>query len=65
MQRSLAERPSCPLWVNNGHRCQVKESVLPPKADIDQPGCDVRFVPKADIRGLFDQLVGAGKKRRR
>jgi hypothetical protein len=24
-------------------------SALPPKADIDQHGCDVRFVPKADI----------------
>jgi hypothetical protein len=25
-------------------------SALPPKADIDQHGRDVRFVPKADIR---------------
>src|SRR6516225_3199858 len=25
-------------------------SALPPKADMDQSGCDVRFVPKADIR---------------
>jgi len=25
-------------------------SALPPKADMDQQGCDVRFVPKADIR---------------
>jgi len=24
-------------------------SALPPKADMDQCGCDVRFVPKADI----------------
>ena len=24
-------------------------SALPPKADIDEQGCDVRFVPKADI----------------
>ena len=24
-------------------------SALPPKADIDQHACDVRFVPKADI----------------
>src|SRR6516162_11188430 len=23
-------------------------SALPPKADMDQSGCDVRFVPKAD-----------------
>jgi hypothetical protein len=26
-------------------------SALPPKADMDQRGSDVRFVPKADIRG--------------
>ena len=25
-------------------------SALPPKADMDQSGCDVRFVPEADIR---------------
>ena len=25
-------------------------SALPPKADMDHDGCDVRFVPKADIR---------------
>jgi hypothetical protein len=24
------------------------KSALPPKADMDQQGCDVRFVPKAD-----------------
>ena len=24
-------------------------SALPPKADIDQDGCNVRFVPEADI----------------
>jgi hypothetical protein len=24
-------------------------SALPPKADIDQRECDVRFVPKADL----------------
>jgi hypothetical protein len=39
-------------------------SALPPKADIDQYGRDVRFVPKADILtatadALFDHLVGA------
>ena len=32
-------------------------SALPPKADIDRHGCDVRFVPKADI-------LRCGKKRR-
>jgi len=37
-------------------------SALPPKADLDQHGRDVRFVPKADICGaaicsVFDQLA--------
>src|SRR5215471_1141362 len=32
-------------------------SALPPKADIDQHRCDVRFVPKADI-------LHCGKERR-
>ena len=32
-------------------------SALPPKADMDQHGRDVRFVPKADIPVLFDHLV--------
>src|SRR6516164_8636018 len=27
-------------------------SALPPKADIDRHGCDVRFVPKADMHAL-------------
>jgi hypothetical protein len=27
-------------------------SALPPKADMDQSGCDVRFVPKADVASL-------------
>ena len=32
-------------------------SALPPKADMDQSGCDVHFVPKADTKS-FDDLVG-------
>src|SRR5262249_8740202 len=36
-------------------------SALPPKADMDQSGCDVRFVPKADIHDLVGHLVGAFK----
>jgi hypothetical protein len=31
-------------------------SALPPKADIAGLQFDVRFVPKADIRPLFDRL---------
>ena len=29
-------------------------SALPPKADMDQQGCDVRFVPEADMRCVGD-----------
>ena len=36
-------------------------SALPPKADIDERDCHVRFVPKADIARLVDHLVGASK----
>jgi hypothetical protein len=37
-------------------------SALPPKADIGGDGCDVRFVPKADIGSLFDHLVGGHRQ---
>ena len=42
-------------------------SALPPKADMDHHGRDVRFVPKADIPApqpvvLFDHLVGGDEK---
>src|SRR5262249_1630855 len=39
-------------------------SALPPKADMVQRNQDVRFVPKADIGGSFDHLVGDGKDAR-
>jgi hypothetical protein len=32
-------------------------SALPPKADRDRHGCDVRFVPKADIERLICRLT--------
>jgi hypothetical protein len=32
-------------------------SALPPKADMDQLGRDVRFVPKADIRRCGKSVV--------
>jgi len=43
-------------------------SALPPKADMDRCGRDVRFVPKADSCSatkipLFDYLVGAHEQR--
>ena len=31
-------------------------SALPPKADMDQQGRDVRYVPKADIGSLYKRL---------
>jgi hypothetical protein len=35
-------------------------SAIPPKADIDEVGRDVRFVPKADIHRLIrSQIVSA------
>jgi hypothetical protein len=36
-------------------------SALPPKADMCGATRDVRFVPKADINGLFDDLIDAGE----
>src|SRR5262249_36721098 len=43
-------------------------SALPPKADMDQQGRDVRFVPKADIRlgfGYSAQMILSGTKNSR
>jgi hypothetical protein len=37
------------LWTEHPNGSN-KLSALPPKADIRQRSCDVRFVPKADIR---------------
>ena len=41
----------------NKHRHYLRAhgpmSALPPKADMDQHGCDVRFVPKADISSVW------------
>ena len=44
---------------------QCKKSCLlyPPKADIRSANRNVRFGPKADIRSLFDHLVGVGEQR--
>ena len=40
-------------------------SALPPKADIGDAMRNVRFVPKADITGLFDYFVGKLLQKRR
>jgi hypothetical protein len=50
-------------------QCCQRMSALPPKADMVEHGCDVRFVPLSDICAaakmtLFDHLVGTGKERR-
>ena len=46
-----------------GHKRTFSEvcaiSALPPKADINRTARNVRYVPKADIAGLFDHLVSA------
>ena len=46
----LTDRSRCLLWVNNGHRGQLKECPLYPQKQTFQDGHDVRFVPKADIQ---------------
>ena len=38
-------------------------SALPPKADIVQDGRDVRFVPKADMKGLYSMTSSAMENR--
>jgi len=55
-------RRECPLWGQKQTLAQVRVmSALPPKADMVQHDCDVRFVPKADIANLIEHLVGAGE----
>ena len=39
-------------------RAKQRCPLYPPKADIDEHGRDVRFVPKADIASLIDHLGG-------
>src|SRR5450631_858291 len=38
-------------------------SALSPKADSSPTSLVVRFVPNAEVAGLFDNLVGAGEQR--
>src|SRR5215472_14300571 len=46
-----ANNPQDPMSAlgQRGTSEPVQSSALPPKADMDQPGRDVCFVPKADI----------------
>src|SRR6516164_3879295 len=38
-------------------RCVRVKSALPPKADIDERECSVRFVPKADIELVVKRAI--------
>jgi hypothetical protein len=39
-------------------------SALPPKADMDHQGCDVRFVPEAEVADVPRALRSARKVQR-
>ena len=56
--KNLRERMSA-LGHKRTLRLASPMSALPPKADIGTQSWNVRFVPKAEIRILFDQLIGA------
>jgi|SRR5262245_59535921 len=60
-QRSAV--PAKGLMSALGHKRTSKQvramSALPPKADMDQNGRDVRFVPKADIGSSIDSSARA------
>jgi hypothetical protein len=45
-------------WVS----LDLRMSALPPKADMCDAARDVRFGPIADMRPLFDHLVGGKQK---
>jgi hypothetical protein len=57
-------------WSSCTGRVMQPMSALPPKADIPQRNCDVRFVPKADsctaaILSLSINPVGMAEQRKR
>jgi hypothetical protein len=45
--------------VKSGHDAASSMSALPPKADIAERQLDVRFVPKADIRGFSYSMISS------
>jgi hypothetical protein len=58
----MGDRPPAPTVLTCGYdaaRVQNAMSALPPKADIAGRRLDVRFVPKADIRLLINDVVCA------
>src|SRR5215469_6572371 len=52
-----------PLHVSRVRRSRFTMSALPPKADIGTHSRDVRFVPKADMKGLYSMTSSAMQNR--
>src|SRR5262249_41050975 len=50
LHSSNPEPPMSAMGQKRTSRNVQPTSALPPKADMDQHRCDVRFVPKADIQ---------------
>ena len=51
LRRNIPQDGMSALGQKRTFRNVAPMSALPPKADMDQSGCDVRFVPIADIGG--------------
>ena len=51
------------LGQNQTYAVHQAMSALPLKADMCGATGDVRFGPKADMLGLFDQLIGTDEQR--
>jgi hypothetical protein len=58
LKRAASDCRQRVVTIPSGDTHKFAMSALPPKADIVQHGGNVRFVPEADIRPLFDHLVG-------
>jgi len=58
---SNLEPPMSALGQKQTLRHLQPMSALPPKADMVEHGCDVRFVPKADI-GLPNRPFGGNRR---
>jgi hypothetical protein len=60
LRSSNPDPPMSALGQEQTSGGQAAMSALPPKADMDQSGFDVRFVPKADISGPASSELGRG-----
>jgi hypothetical protein len=63
VQKGMSDSP--PIATVKADMPQTAMSALPPKADMCSATAHVCFGPIADMFGLFDHLVGAGKHGRR